>query len=309
MGKRWIVLIDKTPRGPLSEGEIRALLSQGIIRTNDVAYQVSDEPTAQKAEWKFLWQFDEFDRRRGVQQPKFPVLERRTPRADAEIEKEKEAILPQELSSIQPEDLVYHSTSTPDEKKGPLHLVDNSIPDDAPRFNTAPFFDWKWTLGLIPMFLLVGYFMVHSTSNKLHIAPKKGMEPLAIEKEEEETTPSREVTSSPLQGTQPHRQMQMPLDRRTAAPVQKPEARELPKPPEDKGEMSYDDYRKRQDEQMERDRRDDEELKRADSQEGDEDEDEPKVKKKKSKKRKAASEEVEEEGTDPLLQDDPAAEE
>ena len=37
---RWIVLIDKTPRGPLSEEDVRTLIEQKIIRANDLASKI-----------------------------------------------------------------------------------------------------------------------------------------------------------------------------------------------------------------------------------------------------------------------------
>jgi hypothetical protein len=59
---RWIVLIDKTPRGPLEQSEIELLIQQGVIRRNDFAILVSN--LEEKASWKFLWQFPQFDRRK-----------------------------------------------------------------------------------------------------------------------------------------------------------------------------------------------------------------------------------------------------
>lgn len=59
--KRWVVLVQKAPIGPLTKEEIRVLLNQKIIRHNDVACLI--DPDKKETGWKFLWQFEEFDRR------------------------------------------------------------------------------------------------------------------------------------------------------------------------------------------------------------------------------------------------------
>lgn len=303
MGNRWIVLIDKTPRGPLTEGEIRALLAQGLIRTNDVAYKITEAGSGGKAEWKFLWQFDEFDRRRGVEQAKFPVLERRTPKAEGEVEEEKQAILPQEISAIQPEDLMYHSTTVKadSDKVSSLHI--DPLPDDLSKFPPATSFNWKWMAGAVPLLFVVLYFL--GTSKKVRSNNNDGKNQAKNQVVEDENIPTRDVTSSPAQSA---KNVQLPIDRtnHTPPPAQhKVEAKALPKAPEERGEVSYEEYRKKQDEQLDRERQEEEnEVKKADAAADEEDEDMPKSKKKKGgKKRKAASEDSEDE-KDPLLEDD-----
>jgi hypothetical protein len=109
---RWIVLLNKSPKGPLSEEEIRALLAKSIVRRNDIAYLIPP-PGDNKAqtEWKLLWQFPEFDRRgdESVTKKTEDISERRIepvvdPRAKALTE------IPIDLLNIAPEDLLPRST-------------------------------------------------------------------------------------------------------------------------------------------------------------------------------------------------------
>lgn len=309
MGNRWIVLIDKTPRGPLDETEIKTLLSQGIIRSNDVAYQITQEPG--KADWKFLWQFHEFDRRQERNVPKGPVLERRTPRTENKIEEEKQAILPHEISSIQPEDLLYHSTvvSVSDVRTEGNKKFDDYEPVEPPQLSTPSLLNWRLGLGILPLVLGIGYFFVFAPTQEK--APIQTANTQVQNEREENTGPTREVSSSPLQSRV---KVPVPLERTPPsvparaqiAPIRKAEPK-VPAPLEEKGEVSYDEYRKKQDEQLDRERfqEEEDEVKKADAAE-DEDEAPREGKKKKAKKRKVAAEE-EEEG-DPLLQEDPPTE-
>jgi hypothetical protein len=105
--KQWIVLIGKSPKGPLNEEEIRDLLAQKVIRTNDIAYQLP-ESTELKAptEWKLLWQYPEFDRRK-ESPSNSPQAERRKKEPSLAALTE----LPAELLNISPEDLLPRSSS------------------------------------------------------------------------------------------------------------------------------------------------------------------------------------------------------
>jgi hypothetical protein len=117
--KRWIVLVNKTPRGPLSEVEVRAMLVQGVLRHNDLAYCISSETSREKADWKLLWQFHEFDRRtpeaiaaakaKGIE-PR-PPTEKREPVDPTELANQAKAELPEDLVDIAPEDLLPRSRS------------------------------------------------------------------------------------------------------------------------------------------------------------------------------------------------------
>lgn len=111
---RWIVLLNKSPKGPLSEEEIRALLKQGIVRRNDIAYRIPPEgDNKAQTEWKLLWQFPEFDRR-GDQPVKVPTestAERRILEPAVEASRKALTEIPADLLNIAPEDLLPKSTS------------------------------------------------------------------------------------------------------------------------------------------------------------------------------------------------------
>jgi hypothetical protein len=126
--KRWIVLINKSPKGPLSEDDIRSLLQQNVLRRNDIAYLLPDDPDSKSpTEWKLLWQFPEFDRRREdtpapVTQERIVTAEERR-RKENELKAQKAALgeLPADLLNISPEDLIPRiSPLSPTNEKAPL---------------------------------------------------------------------------------------------------------------------------------------------------------------------------------------------
>jgi len=111
---RWIVLLNKNPKGPLTADEIRALMNQGILRANDVGYMVNEGDLKARSEWKLLWQFPEFNRRKTTPEPvpdTSTPKERRNQKAPEEIKKQALEDLPAELIHISPEDLLPKSTS------------------------------------------------------------------------------------------------------------------------------------------------------------------------------------------------------
>lgn len=115
--RRWVVLIQKKPRGPLTEVEIQTLLGKGLLRTNDLGFELDTATGKAKSDWKMLWQFPEFDRRakadaeraaKGL--PPSPWVEKRGPAPTPEkIKAQVNAALPEELLHITPEDLIPHS--------------------------------------------------------------------------------------------------------------------------------------------------------------------------------------------------------
>jgi len=113
--KQWIVLLNKTPRGPFSENDIKELLRQGTLRPNDLGFELPEAGSGSQSSWKFLWQFAEFDSRLQNPQKTPPpaVLEKRKIRSESEIQKEVDAELPLDLKTIQIEDLILKTLSAP----------------------------------------------------------------------------------------------------------------------------------------------------------------------------------------------------
>lgn len=109
MGKHWIVLVNRAPRGPLSLEEVNSLLQEKLISRTDLALQISDD-SAQKSSWKFLWQFPEFDLRAQSQTntkaESQAGVEQRKPINPQEVQKKISSILPDEFALISPEDLI-----------------------------------------------------------------------------------------------------------------------------------------------------------------------------------------------------------
>ncbi len=169
---RWVVLLNKSPKGPLTESEVKALLENGILRPNDAGFQVS-EGTGENpvSDWKLLWQFPEFDRRRNEPTeppspaPKPPEAagagsgkaeERRRQMPPEEAKKRLMEILPTDLAAINPEDLLSHPTRGParfDRAELELGAGASSAPEaPSSAFNPSELFSkgggpLRWILG------------------------------------------------------------------------------------------------------------------------------------------------------------------
>lgn len=48
MGKHWIVLVNKAPKGPLSLEEVKSLLAEKIINRTDLALEVIEDSAEKK---------------------------------------------------------------------------------------------------------------------------------------------------------------------------------------------------------------------------------------------------------------------
>lgn len=181
---RWVVLLQKAPRGPLSRDEVRALIDQGLLRMNDLAMEIPDPSlgaSAAKSDWKLLWQFPEFNRRTGERRkadegattkpaPVGPTEQRkRTDRRGPEIppEEQKRRILedlPPEIAAIDPSDLAMKTA------KNPRPIVEDdarALPPVEPTNNLeAPRWGLIATLGLAAVagVIAVGLFATRSPS-------------------------------------------------------------------------------------------------------------------------------------------------
>ncbi|NBT58254.1 hypothetical protein EBT16_05670 [bacterium] len=129
--KEWIVLLDKSPRGPLSEEEIGELLSKGILRRIDLAFLVPETPGEGQAQWKFLWQFPEFDARQKAKDvpPPAAVLEKRQPKTEEQITGQIQENIPLDLQTITIDDLILRANSSPKRE-----FVSSSLSDEKERF-------------------------------------------------------------------------------------------------------------------------------------------------------------------------------
>jgi len=113
--KKWIILLNKSPRGPFVEAEVKDLLRQGIVRHNDLAFLMPETKEEGGAHWKFIWQFPEYDSRIGEKEkpPPAAVLEKRTPKTESQIQAQVDENIPLDLKSITIDDLILKVNSAP----------------------------------------------------------------------------------------------------------------------------------------------------------------------------------------------------
>lgn len=123
---RWIVLLNKSPKGPLTTLEVKTLVDRQILRLNDLGFQIGPDEKP-LSDWKLLWQFAEFNRRGDASvppagsapkppEPKRPALtpeqERRRQMSEEEAKRRIIENLPPDLAEINPEDLVAKPSRT-----------------------------------------------------------------------------------------------------------------------------------------------------------------------------------------------------
>ena len=237
--KKWVVLLNKVPRGPLAEHEVIALLDEGHLRPNDMAYEVPPDAVAgiekQTAQWKLLWQFPEFaghSKESTLEEPDkavpaVPVSEIPSVEAEAQDPAEAEASS-QEVLDIQPEELVLHGR--PDSELGEM--------ENLPVSNTK--IDTRWlggavVIGVLCLFLGLGYFFSQSESPKsrrglTQIKPGRAGKAKKFNRRKDRPVKPRvrrgpaprELTPPPaIRTTTPSRQIEKQEEKKTAAAAPK----------------------------------------------------------------------------------------
>lgn len=174
--RRWIVLLNKAPKGPFSADEIRELLTKGVIRRNDLASVVA-EADGKKSEWKLIWQYSEFDRRAGLQPVNATNTKENTDRRKTLSAEEQRAAalkaLPENWQDIAPEDLLPHSTSNQNQ------VDTNYQPQEFEKSARQPSeFLPRLRTAFVGLLCVVGayYFAFHKRSEPAPIAATKVME-------------------------------------------------------------------------------------------------------------------------------------
>jgi cell division septation protein DedD len=180
--RRWIVLLNKAPKGPFSAEEIRELLTKGVIRRNDLASVVA-EADGKKSEWKLIWQYIEFDRRAGLQPVNATNTKENSDRRKTLSAEEQRAAalkaLPENWQDIAPEDLLPHSTSNQNQ-------VDTTYqPDEFEKSTRQPSeFMPRMRAAFAGLVCVVGayYFAFYKKSEPAPIAlPKVVQQPAAVQ--------------------------------------------------------------------------------------------------------------------------------
>jgi hypothetical protein len=158
--RRWIVLLNKAPKGPFTAEEIQELLAGGILRRNDLACVVEDA-ASKKSEWKLIWQYVEFDRRGGqaddaAAAKKAEAQSERRKIADAEaIRAQAVSELPENWEDIPPEDLIPHSTSS---MPIPHTTAENAAFEKSISSQSSFFFQFRWAVASLLAGFCVYYF-------------------------------------------------------------------------------------------------------------------------------------------------------
>lgn len=131
--KRWIVLVDKSPRGPFTEEEINDLLKQQLLQRNDLAFLISNPGQSEGGTWKFLWQFSCFDLRQNEAKvpPPAAILEKRTQRTEAEVQTSIQDSIPVDLKSIQIEELIVRAGQGPKKEFNFSKALENKMDEDS----------------------------------------------------------------------------------------------------------------------------------------------------------------------------------
>src|SRR5690606_35933836 len=111
---------------PFTFEEVQTLLAQGIVRFNDLAYRLDSADS--DGSWKFLWQFEEFERRK--EQRDFEAPADRRKNSTEHLHRERTESLPIDIQNIEPHDLLLKS-------KRDLPAV--SEPEEAPAANIESF--------------------------------------------------------------------------------------------------------------------------------------------------------------------------
>ncbi len=283
--KEWIVLINRAPKGPLIQLEIQALIEEGILRRNDLACEVRKDKT-EKTDWKFLWQYPEFDRRIDPVALKTPstndalpsesvIKERRESVEDEDLKYKAKSLLPEDIASIRTEDLLLHSTSVtskaePDLSEDDVKLNLPSGERSRPEIVFAG-------IGLVVVMLF--FFVRALKSDRDKTTAEKNPKSMKLPLEQ-----SVAEARSPA-NTQPKRPGSaiVPTNPSSILPPKAPEQR-------DQGDIAYEEYRRKRDAEIERERQREEEEKNNEAK-ADEENDENAGKKKKGRD-KADDEEV-----------------
>lgn len=239
MGKNWIVLVDKSPRGPLSFEEVSALLDEKIISRTDLALFVSNENSEEKADWKFLWQYPEFDLRlkRTENSPPPLKLEKRKPQSSLQIQAQISDTLPEEIAMISPEDLIVSVKKGRAKGPAPLTFSEKDEEEDSLSYAGARPGNAKWGFAVLGLFVLLVGGWVKSTFFE------------TVEPEPENKTTNVARTPAKANIKVPTPKVAVPINPKSAAAartVQTEKASEANKPVNfpGKNEISVEEYQK-----------------------------------------------------------------
>lgn len=286
--KKWIILINKSPRGPFIETEIRDLLKQGIVRHNDLAFLVTERPEEGHAQWKFMWQFPEFDSRAGEKNnpPPAAVLEKRTPKTESQIKAQVDENVPVDLKAITIDDLILRVNSAPKRE-----VLVTKIGEEKERYQSTSFpghqaaFNSKVTSVLFAMIAVIG--ILYAGFKEFYPGSREANREVAQEK--------KMLSPGGAAGGPPKARLEGDLKKQSVATP----APDLGPRERDRGEIREDEILRMREEERRREaseREKERQLREAEesNEEGESEESEEDAKSKSKGARKTASEETEE---------------
>ena len=296
----WIVILEKAPRGPLTTAEVQTLLSRGMLRMNDLALPVVPGAPKSRADWKFVWQFPDFDRRSAVpiedNTQEMPIPERRAePISQEKTRSLVQEALPAELLDLPVEDLIPKAN-----RRIPSFDESLVVPeDDEDRAPSVPFWSRsKWLagagVGAAGLILLVRMFGPSSMTS---------LPPVRVPASQKAVFDTKISPSNLPPSGRPHSRpytQQAPLTTSAPVPVRSSEPASA-QSNEERSTSSSSDRSRNSDELREDDRRDEKE-------EGDEETGAKKKKGENKTKRKPDSEEESEDDRGPEKDRDPESE-
>jgi|GEM_PF-1711322 len=256
MGKSWIVLVNRSPRGPLTFDEVSSLLADNTLKRTDLALQVSKD-SQEKSEWKFLWQYPEFDARAAQTPPELPnQKERRATVPNANVQKKVAELLPDEIAMINPEDLIVSG------KKGKGKSIQSFLsPDTGDGVDELPYSsngsqNQRSRLGYVAalvVFLLGGYFIKGMVSKFNEVTSPIQVEPSqrAIAKVDSPKVPLKNRPKPVVSVTSPP----------PSAPKVNPPAMEAV-PSKARNEITLEEYEKMKADRADRERAEEEDKRR-----------------------------------------------
>jgi hypothetical protein len=239
MGKHWIVLVNKSPRGPLTFEEVSALLNEKIIKRTDLALVISTENSEEKADWKFLWQYPEFDLRlkRTEDNPPPLKLEQRQPQNSVQIKAQISESLPDEIAMISPEDLIVSVKKGRAKGPVPLSFSDKEEEEDSLSYSGAQPGNAKWGYAVLGLFILIVGGWVKSTFFETpEVEVTKNSSNIV-------RTPAKTDVAVAIPKAKPNEKSKGGVQTRTHQPEKPTESAQSATPPK-KNEISLEEYQK-----------------------------------------------------------------
>lgn len=232
----------------MGEAEVQALLSQGLVRTNDLAFEVSPENGKALTDWKMLWQFPEFDRRAkdGAKPVKVEDGERRAQAPAKSIEERVKEALPEELLNITPEDLIpRQGLGGPGTRLA--QVEDDEIPETRAE-NTEGSKAMRWAGIGLGALVGISLFAQWISSPRKNLAPVEAMErALSSPEEGDSGLPAKTLSRSLPGGARPRN---VGSTAAPAAAVPLPSARDEEPVRREGGTIPFDASRERGDDEM-----------------------------------------------------------